>query len=61
MYKEEEDAIQNGETQSNAIQAERDMRLRKRSAFLATKDRAQLAEQTKVEQEQQLDDLMSQL
>jgi len=61
LYKEEEDAIQNGEAQTNAIKEERDMRLRKRSAFLATKDRAQLAEQTKVEQEQQLDDLMSQL
>ena len=61
MFAEEQQAIKNGETQTNAIQAERDTRLRKRSAILATKDRAQLAEQTKVEQEQQLDDLMSML
>ena len=61
MFAEEQQAIKNGETQTNAIQAERDTRLRKRSAILATKDRAQLAEQTKVEQEQQLDDLMNML
>ena len=61
MFAEEQQAIKNGETQTNAIQAERDTRLRKRSAILATKDRTQLAEQTKVEQEQQLDDLMSML
>lgn len=61
MFAEEQQAIKNGETQTNAIQAERDTRLRKRSAILSTKDRAQLAEQTKVEQEQQLDDLMSML
>ena len=61
MFAEEQQAIKNGETQTNAIQAERDTRLRKRSAILSTKDRAQLAEQTKVEQEQQLDDLMNML
>ena len=61
MFAEEQQAIKNGETQTNAIQAERDTRLRKRSAILDTKDRAQLAEQTKVEQEQQLDDLMNML
>lgn len=61
MFAEEQHAIKNGETQTNAIQAERDTRLRKRSAILSTKDRAQLAEQTKVEQEQQLDDLMNML
>ena len=61
MFAEEQQAIKNRETQTNAIQAERDTRLRKRSAILSTKDRAQLAEQTKVEQEQQLDDLMNML
>lgn len=59
MFAEEEQAIKNGETQTNAIQAERETRLRKRNAILSTKDRAQLAEQTKIEQEQQLDDLMN--
>ena len=61
MFAEEQQAIKNGETKTNAIQAERDTRIRKRSAILSTKDRAQLAEQTKVEQEQQLDDLMNML
>lgn len=52
---------QEDENEKNAIEQERTMRLKRRQAILDTMGIAQQAEETKVEQEKNLDDLMWQL
>lgn len=49
------------ENEKNAIEQERSMRLKRRQAVLDTMGIAQQAEETKVEQEKNLDDLIGQL
>ncbi|MEI7562884.1 MAG: hypothetical protein WCJ39_04180 [bacterium] len=49
------------ENEKNAIDAEREMRIKRRSAVLATIDREELSQKAKKEQESKLDDLMGKL
>ena len=49
------------ENEKNAIEAEREMRLKRRGAVLATIDREELSQKAKIEQESKLGDLMGKL
>jgi hypothetical protein len=49
------------ENEKNAIDAEREMRIKRRWAVLATIDREELNQKAKKEQESKLDDLMGKL
>ena len=49
------------ENEKGAIDAEREMRIKSRSAVLATIDREELSQKAKQEQSSKLDDLMGKL
>lgn len=61
VYQEEEQAIKEGTQASNSIQDEREIKLKKRNLIHQERARLELAAQTKVSQEAELNDLMNML
>lgn len=61
IYMEEEQAIKEGTQVTNSIQAERDAKLKKRNLVHYAQQKDGLAQETKANQESQLEDLMNML